>query len=529
VVGVAIALALGVCVWWILYDQRLPNGDDARHLATSNDFAETLRGWDTTGLLTTDIYGYPPLVRLVGAVPIVAGLDGTDWSPIAVAAVFLPLLALGCYGVGRHVFGPTAGVLAALFALGTPMVMQLFHVELLDAPLAAMVAVTLWALLASDRFARTRESAIAGALLGLALLVKTPAPAFLAGAVAVSLATGGWRRPRNVALAAAATLIVAAPYYLNNISQYASLSGEAVVASQDQWTLAFGWSFEGSRRLSPESFAWYPWAGVNTQYLVPLMAFFAAGLGYSLTQLRRRPQVAELVAGLAVGYLAMTLLSLHDPRYTLPLAVYVAVIGTSWITALRARAIRIAATVVLLAVVAANFAAGTFGALPTVQATLPGDDEADLIHPGALTFLDKRGFYAGEPHPDPVWADLLDTIEREGIHTAELHFYEPLLGGTDYYGFQVAAETEHDIDLGDAPPFVGRPKGIPGTLAHPGVVITTWWSSDPPILGRAGVRALPAPCASVEDGIVLPDVEGKQLHVLVERLWRGRYERWCDF
>ena len=37
------------------------------------------------------------------------------------------------------------------------MVLSLFHVFMLDAPLAGSVAITLWALLASDRFSRRRD------------------------------------------------------------------------------------------------------------------------------------------------------------------------------------------------------------------------------------------------------------------------------------------------------------------------------------------------------------------------------------
>lgn len=411
------------------------------------------------------------------------------------------------------------------------MVMQLFRVQLLDQALAAMVAVTVWAVLASDRFARTPQSVLAGVLLGVAMLVKAPAPAFVAGAVAVAIALGGWRRPRNLGLAAAATLIVAGPYYAIHLSDYLSLSNQAVVASQDPWTLSFGWTFEGERRLTLESFAWYVWTAINTQYLVPLLCLFAVGLVSALGDLRQRRYVPELLGGLVVGYLAMTLLSVHDPRYTLPLAVYVAVLATGWIATAQRRWVTIAGTACLLAIVCLNVAASTFGLLPTVKLTpLAGDEETDLIHPGALTLLDKRGFYVGEPHSDGTWRDLLDAMDREGLHSAELRFYEVPLMGTDVYGFQVAAESAHDISFPQPDPLTSHVgERLDAVIVRPQVVITTWWSPEPPLLGSDGVRALPAPCTSIEDGVVPPEVEGKQLQVLVERLEGERYVRWCDF
>ena len=61
-----------------------------------------------------------------------------------------------------------------MLALATPMVLDLFHVFMLDAPLAATVALALWAFLASDRFSKRRETVLAGALLGLAIMVSRP-------------------------------------------------------------------------------------------------------------------------------------------------------------------------------------------------------------------------------------------------------------------------------------------------------------------------------------------------------------------
>ncbi len=52
------------------------------------------------------------------------------------------------------------------------MVLSMFHVFLLDAPLAGSIAIAVWALLASERFSHRPQSIIAGALLGLALLIK---------------------------------------------------------------------------------------------------------------------------------------------------------------------------------------------------------------------------------------------------------------------------------------------------------------------------------------------------------------------
>lgn len=96
--------------------------------------------------------------------------------------VFAALLAAGCFGAARIVFGTErAGLLAALFALGTPMVVSEMHEFLLDPQQAAMVAVSVWAILVSDRLRRPWIALVAGGLAGLAMLTKETSAIFLAG------------------------------------------------------------------------------------------------------------------------------------------------------------------------------------------------------------------------------------------------------------------------------------------------------------------------------------------------------------
>lgn len=108
--------------------------------------------------------------------------------------MFVPLLAVSCFGVGRLVYGSDlAGLLAALFALGTPMIISEFHEFLLDPQQAAIVAASVWAILACRGFERPGVAALAGILSGLAMLTKQTSIVFLAGPLAIVVARGGWR------------------------------------------------------------------------------------------------------------------------------------------------------------------------------------------------------------------------------------------------------------------------------------------------------------------------------------------------
>ncbi len=364
---------------------------------------------------------------------------------------------------------------------------------------------------------------LAGALLGVALLVKTPAPVFLAGPVVVMLARGGWREWRNLGFFALAAFAVAAPYYLVHLGDYVALGTEATAGSDDPWTKQFGWTYEGWDRLSPDSFAMYMWSAVNTQYLLPLLALFAVGLVSAIRSVRERRYIPELLAGLAVGYLAMTLLSVHDPRYTLPLIVYVSVIATGWIATAERGWIRNAGAAFLGVVIALNIATSSLGLLDTVKIQLPGSEPAtgeitQIVDPGALTVLDTRGYVVGGPRSDPFWEQLVDAAEEDGVSTSGISVIQGATWGTDSLGFDVLAHENGvgDTFFDDEPPL------------SPDLEVKAWWTAEIYCVEDGGCLA--PPCGAVEDGVVLPGAEGIPLYVLVARRSAdGELARWCDF
>ncbi|MCD6016725.1 MAG: hypothetical protein K0R41_209 [Geminicoccaceae bacterium] len=522
IAALAAALFIALSIWWLLYDKRVPGGGDpGRHLSLALTFGGWLRDGDIGSMFTTgaqfgDDFFYPPLVHFVGSIPSALGLQVQDWGTIAVNVVFVPMLVAGCFLVGRMTYGPLAGVLAVLFALGTPMLVNLFHVFLLDAPLTAAVALALWALLATERFSRTRMSALAGALIAVATLVKTPAPLFLAGPIAVMLIGGGWRQWRNLLIAAGAALLVAGPYYLINVDELVGTTEATTVAGNAGNTGGAG--LESDSRFSLDNLSYYGWVAINVQYLVPLLALLVVGLVAAVRELRQRRHLPELVAGLVVGYLAPTLLlSIRDPRYTLPLLVYVAVLATGWIAVSRRALLAGIGAAVLAGAVIVNVGAAITD-VPTVRVSAPGDrpNPGDETQPGRFTFLDGKGYVVGPPRPDPLWDRLLTAAERDGLETALILPRETPLWGTDIIGFNVLAR-EYDVRgelYGELPP-------------HADLRINTWWTSDDYWVGE---RGLPEPCGTVEEGALAPpESDPVPLSVAVERFVDGRYERWCEF
>jgi len=513
---------IALSAWWLAVDKRTPGGGDpADHLTTALRIGDLLRAGDLGGIFDvgfdpdTDRF-YPPLVQLIGGIAPALHLEPIqDWGELAVNLVFAPMLAAGTYLVGRRVYGPTAGLLAAIFALGTPMVLSLFHVFLLDAPLAATVAIALAALLASERFTARRASVIAGALVGLAMLVKTIAPLYLAGPVLVMLVAGGWRQWRNLALAAAAFLIVAGPYYLAHLNEVVDVGEASTVGGEIGAT---GTAFDRDARISFDNLTWYAWAAINDQYFVPLLALFAVGFVAAFREMRRRAGVPELLAGIVITYLALpVVLSLRDPRYTLPLVAFVAVIATGWITTTARTAFRRIGLAVLGIAVAANVAVSITGKIPVVRPETPGTNFEFGIDPGSFTILDDTGYWVGPPETNPLWRDLFEAADRDGLDTLRLYTrQQPLFWGVDYKGLDVFG-----VPYGVREVTVNAPRPWPAAELH-----VTIWTDDAEYVGR---RGFPEPCGHIDEGAGLLTGEPVTTSVLVERQTAGGYERWCDF
>src|SRR5262249_55468642 len=146
---------------------------------------------------------YPPLAFLVGALAMFIGGANVSTPIIAENLVFVALLTLGCYQTGTLLFFARAGLLAVIFVLRSPLVIGQFPVFMLDAPDSALLGVSIWLLLASEDFKRTRVAGLAGVAVACGLLVKAPFAFFLAGIVLSALIRGGWRHWRGLVAFAA--------------------------------------------------------------------------------------------------------------------------------------------------------------------------------------------------------------------------------------------------------------------------------------------------------------------------------------
>lgn len=484
--SIAVAgIFLGVTFWWLEVNRAIPVFDAGVRLSQAIILYEYLHEGRVAVALNSTV-PYPPFAYLVGALGLWVGGIGVAAPVIAENLVFVPLLALGSYRVARMAFGPRAGFLAVLFALGTPLVTAQFHVFMVDVPETAMVAVSVYLILATERFSRTWLSALAGLSVGLGMLTKEPFVFFVSGVVLVALVRGGWRNWRGLILFFVVAALIALPWYYENLSEVHTIA---------QGSLHGGVSSPGGIApavLSIENLLWYFWNIINAQLYAPLFALSIVGAVWTVRGFIRRRPVSplawELTVGALVAWIGVTVTFAHDTRYGMPLLLYLAVFGTGWIACLRAPVARGLAIGALLLFVLANTLGDTFGVGGDVSVKLPGAEPAYLEGPGLVRVYSNVGFLVSAPHRDGDVLGLMEALRQHGVR--EVNW----------------------IDIGRGEP----PPGFNSTFSQAGLVAFTYiakltrppeqepfsaYTSRVAILGHGPLaQGSGAPCVRLSDG-----------------------------
>lgn len=397
--------------WWLTQDRSIPIFDAGAHLWTAIYYHNLIQSGDLLGPFNHTSQ-YPPLGHLVGA--FAAFIGGVDVSSpiIGENLVFVSLLSLGCYQAGKLLFGSQAGLLAAIFVLGSPLLTAQFHVFMLDAPETAIVAVSIWLILATKRFGDIKMSAMAGLAVAAGLMVKVQFPFFIIGIVACALVCGGWRNWRGFLVFVAVVVALGSPWYIDHLSE---LSTIAKFAGTESGAV----SGNTPPTLSTANFTWYFWNILNSQLLAPLFVLLLVGTVWLVVALCRRRGDArnaqlEFFVGAFVAWLAITLTPHHDIRYGMPLMPYLAIIATGWIAAVR-RPVRWAAIGLLVLGVGMNTLGTTFGAGNNVKVALVSSPAVTEALPDQVWFYSNSGFLVAGPHRDGNVPGMLTALRNSGV------------------------------------------------------------------------------------------------------------------
>jgi len=176
--------------------------------------------WGWSRELALGYYSKPPLIALLIAASTALFGDGVAGVK-ALPMLCYPVTALVLYRLGREMADARTGVLAALLFASTPLAALLGLAATTDAPLLLAWTLALWCLWHAWQRPNPWAWVLLGAAVGLALLSKYSAAAFVftAAGFAWSERRGGVPlRPRlaGLAVAAAVAVLVLAPNVLWN-------------------------------------------------------------------------------------------------------------------------------------------------------------------------------------------------------------------------------------------------------------------------------------------------------------------------
>lgn len=300
----------GVMVAWLAMDRRPPEWDHANHLESALECHRILAepGHARFAEIMAMSSFYTPLVLCATGL-LYFLLPVTPLTAQLVLWGFLAVGTLAIWGVGRRLLDPTAGLLAAfLFATAPFVVFSLLRFQL-DLPLAAMVALALYALVRAEGFARPGWSLGVGLALGLGMLVKPPFAVY----VLPPLVWSAWRalrapdrgaRLRHLGLAFVVGLVLALPWYGPRL---AGLPMQILNRSYKQ-------AVESPPTLSGSGLLYYP------RTFVPQFGLLAGLLAlWGLWAVRRFARARTLVWSAILPLLVFLLIQNKNLRYVLPL------------------------------------------------------------------------------------------------------------------------------------------------------------------------------------------------------------------
>ncbi len=331
--------------YWLAADTYPPHWDMANHLRNSLTYTDAFhRILDSTNLyemakatyyffVKLETY-YPPFTYWI-SVPFVFFVGRTFDAAAMSNAFFLVTFVITMYGIGKHIWNSTTGLLAACIALGFPIIVGQFHEFQLDMPLTVMTAVAFWFLLKTERWQKPWWSIAFGIASGLAMLTKWPYPAFIIGPVIYEVigfvhskpTVGQWRQfLLGIALSGIAFVGTAGPWYVTHARALAHNLGI-------NWETGTG---EGDPSpLTPSSLRLYSDVLIQAQirflWLIPI----TIGLVTTFVRKTNIRRNGVLLAYIASGWLIMTLYNNKDYRFIEPILPAFAIIGAYWISQVR--------------------------------------------------------------------------------------------------------------------------------------------------------------------------------------------------
>lgn len=305
---------------WAAQDQRPLAWDQAIHTKVAYQYQERWASEGLWGVLRPAYFNYPPLYHL-SLVPFLNQSEDIADAGTNVNIFYLSLLLVAVFLLGTHLMGPLEGFTAALILSGYPIFFEMVTQTMIEVALTAWVTLAVYFLLKSEQFSHVNWSLAFGVTLGLGMLTKWTALAYVSGPLvwcAVEsrrLKKGRWMW---AALGVAGVLI--APWYLVNfvpmMTRIQHLTGLPPAS--------------GVQHAGILNLLWYPLSLFDQMSLLYVLLLLPG-----LAALFWRPRLWPLFLWFVVSLILFTCIHNRNSRYSMPALPAAALLSVAWVPSFR--------------------------------------------------------------------------------------------------------------------------------------------------------------------------------------------------
>lgn len=270
-----------------------------------------------TGLLNVSWY-YPPFTYY-SSILFYRLLGETGFTVIIFMSFFLLLLCYSVFKIGSILYNEKAGLTGAFLAAVSPIILEFSRQYMLDLPLAALTALSVWLLLSSDHFSKWKESIFFGAAIGFGFLTKWTFILFILLPLlyemkkAFSKTEGKRKNVWKMAASFLVSAIIFLPWYITHLLVIVLTRGGEL----NRTKLPFFKSILYYLSVIPEQVTW------------PIAVLLFIGFVFYFKKFRFTQPFVLL--WLLSSYLFLTLIPFKDPRFSIPLLLPVLIISSSGI------------------------------------------------------------------------------------------------------------------------------------------------------------------------------------------------------
>ena len=336
---------------WLILDKFPPTWDSAHHLTMTLSWLDFFK-LPSLIILKANLAAssYPPLSYLVIPPFYLFFGKSPDLAVFVSGALWLGLLLLATYGLGKEVYNRKSGLLAAIIVSLYPIIITLERDFWVDLQLTAAVTLALWALIRVNDFDDRRRAFVLGLTLGFGTWIKWPFAFFVFAPVLAMIILvfqhGGWSKQRiinfGICIAIAGTMtagqflanllfLSSDLYTLNNLIRL--ITGFAEAADHPAWYTREGIIYNFMALVNHQATFFF-----TLLFLFSLPAFFKRDVRHQL----------DLSFGILIPYIFATLLPVKEQRITAPYLPIIAAVSAVGLAKIRWKSLQTISIIVVL-------------------------------------------------------------------------------------------------------------------------------------------------------------------------------------